>query len=149
MPRSSLIVLHVLQALGSSARPGATLHTRCLHAPRSAPIGTCSYLTGCSSGRLHLWQFGEQQALATYTPGETPDPHAGPCCCSFMLCCALVKKKDNTGEEGKHPRLCANMVLQICDFIAVPGSELASISKTFSGLLSFSRSFKQSNAAPR
>lgn len=30
----------------------------------------CRYLTGCSSGRLHLWQFGEQQALATYTPGR-------------------------------------------------------------------------------
>ncbi|KAL4433701.1 hypothetical protein ABPG75_000142 [Micractinium tetrahymenae] len=57
------------------------------------------YLSGCGSGRLHLWQFGEQQALATYTP--------------------------------------------------VPGSELASINRSFSGLLSFSRSFKQSSAAPR
>jgi WD40 repeat protein len=57
------------------------------------------YLTGCSSGLLHLWQFGEQHALATYTP--------------------------------------------------VPGSELEKINQTFSGLLSFSRSFKYSTAAPR
>lgn len=35
----------------------------------------CRYLTGCSSGLLHLWQFGEQHALATYTPGA----HEGPC----------------------------------------------------------------------
>lgn len=33
--------------------------------------------------------------------------------------------------------------------VAVPGSELDSISKTFSGLLSFSRSFKLSPTAPR
>lgn len=31
----------------------------------------------------------------------------------------------------------------------VPGSELASINRSFSGLLSFSRSFKQSSSAPR
>ncbi len=39
--------------------------------------------------------------------------------------------------------------LRPMDAFAVPGSELEKINQTFSGLLSFSRSFKYSTAAPR
>lgn len=94
------VVGSAAEAPGSSGSPLGVVRASSVHSTAlAAHPHKQLYLTGCSSGRLHLWQFGEQQSLATYTP--------------------------------------------------VPGSELANITRSFSGLLSFSRSFKQSTAAPR
>ena len=138
--------------------PAPPPHAASLASPAPSPTCLhCSYLSGCSSGMLHLWQFGQPRALATYTPGGGPLGEwmlagGSP---SVEACWKCVPRLAEPYALPFPPRCtsCVNCPPPLLRLSAaspaVPGSELASINKSFSGLLSFSRSFKQSSAAPR
>ena len=76
--------------------------------PRPPPcLCVCrSFLSGCASGRVHLWQFGGRQALASFTPVPLADL-AETRGSSFLSFSARLRGSPATGKLASWGRCAA------------------------------------------
>ena len=76
LPAAEVDVTSAVADAMAGATGGSVLASAAPHASSITTTALCAhpsrwlFVSGSASGRLHLWQFGGERALATYTPGE-------------------------------------------------------------------------------